>query len=165
MRRKRAKPRVIFSRPLAFAALAAFAADDCHVSCFSNDFASLLPRRRSSTSLLRADSSGVIAAGGIDGLALGIDVVGTEAPPIMVPVNYDQRIASELTERVEFLEKMRAAEAEKKEHNKATRHGGFVEIIVIYHLILHTRIFKENCATLSWKYVELAFLGCAKRFS
>lgn len=118
MRRKRAKPRVIFSRPLAFAALAAFAADDCHVSCFSNDFASLLPRRRSSTSLLRADSSGVIAAGGIDGLALGIDVVGTEAPPIMVPVNYDQRIASELTERVEFLEKMRAAEAEKKEHNK-----------------------------------------------
>lgn len=116
MRRKRSQSRLTFPSSLAFAALAAFADEDCHVTCFSNDFASLLPHGRRSTSLLRADSSGVIAAGGIDGrLALGIDAVGTEAPPLMISVDNDQRIASELTERVE---QMRAAEAEKEEYDE-----------------------------------------------
>lgn len=133
MRRKRSQSRVKFPCPLAFAALAAFAADNCHVSSFSNDFASLLPRGRRSTCLLQADSSGIIAAGGIDGLALGIDVMGTESPPLMVPMNDDQSIASELTERVK---QMRAAEA-KEEHNKEQQRRS------IYMNVRRRRLAKE----------------------
>lgn len=128
MRRKRPQPRAPFPNSLAFAALAAFAADDCYVSCFSNHHiaSSVLPRGRRSSSLLHADSSGVIAAGGIDGLALAIDAVGTDTLPVIVPLNDDQRIASELTERVE---QVRAAEAEKEEHNKEQlRRSNYVNV-------------------------------------
>ena len=113
MLRKEAASRLSFPRCLVLAALAAFGADDCTVICFSNLI--VPPHRRSCTFQLRADVSagGLLATDGTD--ALRIDVVNSNA--IMAPLNDDQRIATELTERVE---QVRAAEseAEIQEHSK-----------------------------------------------
>ena len=133
MRRKRPLSRVISPSSLAFVAFAAFGADDCHVSSFSNQnlASSVFPRRRSTTcTLLHADSSGVIAAGGIDVLALGIDVVNADAASLIVPVDEDQRIASELTERVEQVRaaESSAATAEKEENDKEQQQNIYVNV-------------------------------------
>ena len=114
MFRKESAARLSFPRCLVLAALAAFGADDCHVTCFSNNLI-VPPHRRSCTFQLRADvsASGLLATDGTD--VLRIDVVNSNA--IMAPLNDDQRIAAELTERVE---QVRAAEseAEIQEHSK-----------------------------------------------
>ena len=113
MLRKEAASRLSFPRCLLFAALAAFGADNCTVICFSNLI--VPPHRRSCTFQLSADVSagGFLATDGTD--VLRIDVVNSNA--IMAPLNDDQRIAVELTERVE---QVRAAEseAEIQEHSK-----------------------------------------------
>mmetsp|Transcript_23574 Transcript_23574/g.67893 ORF Transcript_23574/g.67893 Transcript_23574/m.67893 type:complete len:714 (+) Transcript_23574:119-2260(+) len=108
--------RLSFPRCLVLAALAAFGTDDCHVTCFSNQNV-LPPYRRSCTFQLRADASagGLVATDGTD--ALRIDVTNA----IMVSLNDDQRIASELTERVEQM-RAGASEAAKIEENSKEQH-------------------------------------------
>ena len=128
MPRERPQSHVSFPSSLVLAALAVFGADDCHVNCFSNHVASAVPHGRGSTSLLRADTSGLFAVGGTN--ALRVDVANA-AVPLMVPVNDDQRIASELTERVELVrtaESSAAAAEKQKNFREQHRQSNYMNV-------------------------------------